>query len=105
MNISGTRTMQPGIYVVSGGDFKINANANVTGTGVTIYIKAGTNVSINGNATVNLAAPTSGTYSGMLFFGDRTEPERQLEWDGNFQTYRCRLLCQPGYKLPRELLW
>ena len=72
MNISGTRTMQPGIYVVSGGDFKINANANVTGTGVTIYIKAGTNVSINGNATVNLSAPTSGTYAGMLFFGERT---------------------------------
>ena len=72
MNISGTRTMQPGIYVVSGGDFKINANANVTGTGVTIYIKAGTNVSINGNATVKLSAPTSGTYAGMLFFGERT---------------------------------
>ena len=72
MNISGTRTMQPGVYVVSGGDFKINANANITGSGVTIYIKAGTNVSINGNATVKLSAPTSGTYSGMLFFGDRT---------------------------------
>jgi hypothetical protein len=72
MNISGTRTMKPGIYVVSGGDFKINANANISGTGVTIYIKAGTNVSINGNATMNLSAPTSGTYSGMLFFGDRT---------------------------------
>jgi hypothetical protein len=72
MNISGTRTMQPGIYVVSGGDFKINANANITGTDVTIYIKAGTNVSINGNATVHLSAPTSGTYSGMLFFGDRS---------------------------------
>ena len=71
MNISGTRTMAPGVYVVSGGDFKINANANVSGSGVTIYIKDGTNVSINGNATVNLSAPTSGTYSGMLFFGDR----------------------------------
>jgi hypothetical protein len=67
--------MQPGIYVVSGGDFKINANANITGTDVTIYIKAGTNVSINGNATVHLSAPTSGTYSGMLFFGDRSGTE------------------------------
>lgn len=72
MNLSGTRTLQPGVYVVSGGDFKINANANISGTGVTIYIKAGSNVSINGNATVNLSAPTSGTYSGMLLFGDRT---------------------------------
>jgi hypothetical protein len=29
-------------------------------------------VSINGTATVNLSAPTSGTYSGILFFGDRS---------------------------------
>ena len=72
MNLSGTRTMQPGVYVVSGGDFKINANANITGSGVTIVIKPGTNVSINGNATVNLSAPTSGIYAGMLFFGDRS---------------------------------
>lgn len=72
MNLSGTRTLQPGVYVVSGGDFKINANANISGSGVTIVIKPGTNVSINGNATVNLSAPTSGTYSGMLFFGDRS---------------------------------
>jgi hypothetical protein len=26
---------------------------------------------MNGNATVQLAAPTTGTYSGILFFGDR----------------------------------
>ena len=72
MNLSGTKTLSPGTYIVSGGDFKINANANISGTGVTIYFTAGTSVSINGTATVNLSAPTSGTYSGMLFFGDRS---------------------------------
>jgi hypothetical protein len=72
MNLSGTKTLSPGVYVVSGGDFKINANANISGTGVTIYFTAGTSVSINGTATVNLSAPTSGTYSGILFFGDRS---------------------------------
>jgi hypothetical protein len=72
MNLSGTKTLSPGVYVVSGGNFKINANANISGSGVTIYFKAGTSVSINGTATVNLSAPTSGTYSGMLFFGDRS---------------------------------
>jgi hypothetical protein len=32
-------------------------------------------VSMNGNATVNLSAPTSGTYGGVLFFGDRTNTD------------------------------
>ena len=72
MNLSGTKTLSPGVYVVSGGNFRINANANISGSGVTIYFTAGTSVSINGTATVNLSAPTSGTYSGMLFFGDRS---------------------------------
>lgn len=71
MNLSGTKTLEPGVYVVSGGNFKINANANISGAGVTIYFTSGTSVSINGNATVNLSAPTSGIYSGILFFGDR----------------------------------
>jgi hypothetical protein len=72
MNLSGTKTLSSGVYVVSGGNFKINANANISGSGVTIYFTAGTSVSINGTATVDLSAPTSGTYSGMLFFGDRS---------------------------------
>lgn len=72
MSLSGTKTLNPGVYYVSGGSFSINANANISGAGVTIYIKSGVSVSMNGNATVNLSAPTSGTYSGMLFFGDRS---------------------------------
>jgi hypothetical protein len=72
MTLSGTKTLSPGVYIVSGGNFKINANANISGSGVTIYIMAGSSVHINGTATVNLSAPTSGTYSGMLFFGDRS---------------------------------
>jgi hypothetical protein len=72
MTLSGTKTLSAGTYIVSGGDFKINANANISGSGVTIYFTAGTAVSINGTATVNLSAPTSGDYSGMLFFGDRS---------------------------------
>ena len=71
MNLSGTKILSPGVYIVSSGSFKINANANILGTGVTIYIAAGVSVSMNGSATVNLSAPTTGTYAGMLFFGDR----------------------------------
>jgi Flp pilus assembly protein TadG len=71
MDLSGNVTLNPGVYNVSGGDFKVNANANVSGSGVTIYLANGSNVTMNGNADVNISAPTSGTYSGVLFFGDR----------------------------------
>ena len=71
MSLSGSTTLSPGVYVVSGGDFRAHANANISGAGVTIYITDGSAVRINNTATVNLSAPTSGTYSGMLFFGDR----------------------------------
>jgi hypothetical protein len=71
MDLKGTVTMNPGTYYVSGGDFKINSNAVVNGSGVMIYLASGSHVSIQGTATVNLQAATSGAYSGVLFFGDR----------------------------------
>ena len=72
LDLKKSVTLNPGTYVVSGGNFKVNANADVTGTGVTIYLAGDARVSMNGNAAVNLSAPTSGTYSGILFFGDRS---------------------------------
>lgn len=72
MTLKNNQSLAPGVYIISGGDLKVNAGANITGTGVTLYLAAGSNFSINGNATVNLTAPTSGTYAGMLMFGDRT---------------------------------
>jgi hypothetical protein len=71
MNLSGTVTLQPGTYYVSGGDFRVNANATVSGSGVTIFLASGSHVTMNGNSNVVMSAPTSGTYSGILFFGDR----------------------------------
>ena len=65
-------TLSPGVYVVSGGDFRVNANAEVQGTGVTIFLKDATRLHVNGSAEVVMSAPTSGPYSGILFFGDRT---------------------------------
>lgn len=73
MTLSGTKTLDPGTYVVSGGDLKINANADISGSGVMFYLTDGARVSINGNATVNLSAATAGPYSGVLFFGDRDD--------------------------------
>lgn len=75
LSLSGNVALSSGVYVLQG-NLKINANAVVTCaspcTGVTIFMAGSSSISINGNATVNLSAPTSGTYSGVLFYGDRT---------------------------------
>src|SRR6185436_4403873 len=73
LNNNSNKTLNPGVYVISGGDLQINAGATLTGSGVMFYLTNGARVSINGNATVNLSAATSGNYSGMLFFGDRSD--------------------------------
>lgn len=72
LSLKGSDTLAPGVYYVAGGDFDVNGNATVTGSGVTIYLSGASRVTINGTASVQLSAPTSGTYSGILFFGDRS---------------------------------
>jgi hypothetical protein len=72
LTLKNNVTLKPGTYIISGGDFQVNANANVTGSGVTIYLTGTSRISMNGNSTTTLSAPTSGTYAGILFFGDRT---------------------------------
>jgi hypothetical protein len=72
LTLQGAQTLTPGVYYIEGGDLKINASANVIGNGVTIYMSGSNSVQMNGNATVNLSAPTSGTYQGMLMMGDRS---------------------------------
>jgi putative Flp pilus-assembly TadE/G-like protein len=71
INWSAAVTFQPGVYYIDGGGFSLSAQANVSGAGVTFYLFKGNTVTINGGATVTLSAPTSGTYSGITFFGDR----------------------------------
>lgn len=80
--LSGTVKLKPGVYVISGGDFRINSNANVSGSDVTIYLAGNARVTINGNATVRLSAPTAGTYSGVLFFGDRAGTDGIQKFNG-----------------------
>jgi hypothetical protein len=80
---SGARTLNPGVYVISGGTLKINAGANLSGSGVTFYLTNGATVQFNGNAHMNFSAPTSGTYSGMLFFGDRTMANANQTFNGD----------------------
>ncbi|PWE18372.1 hypothetical protein DDZ18_01845 [Marinicauda salina] len=70
MNIHNSVDMEPGVYVLSD-DLVINGGASVVGDGVTIYLRNNANVRMNGTGYVDLTAPMSGTYAGVVFFGDR----------------------------------
>jgi hypothetical protein len=59
-----TLTLNPGVYIVNGSFGGFTGNVNITGTGVTLYLLGSTNMT--GNVSLDLTAPTSGTYNGIL---------------------------------------
>lgn len=79
---NSTVTFDAGTYIINGQDsngysFDIGNGVTVSGSGVTffntgVYGQTIGPVTMGGDATVNLSAPTSGTYQGMLFLSDRT---------------------------------
>ena len=81
---NGTKlTLKPGVYIISGGGLSVTGSASITGNGVVIY-NAGTTypnaggtyggITLNTTGSVNLSAPTTGTYASLLFFQARTNP-------------------------------
>jgi YD repeat-containing protein len=83
-NTNGTAfTMSPGVYIMAGGGLVFNSQAVVKGSGVTVYNTSSAGwgcsssynykpVTISGQVTATLSAPTSGAFNGILFFGNRT---------------------------------
>lgn len=79
LNAGADVTMNPGIYYMDRGSLQINGSASLSGTGVTIVFTSSTgsnyaSATINGGATVNLTAPTTGTMAGIVLYGDRNMP-------------------------------
>ncbi|MGZ8363574.1 MAG: pilus assembly protein TadG-related protein [Caulobacteraceae bacterium] len=72
LTLKNNVSLAPGVYVIDGGTLRVNANASITGSGVTIFMTNGASVAINGNAEMNISAPSTGSYAGVLWFGSRT---------------------------------
>ncbi len=65
-------TMAPGIYYMKGGGFTVSNGTTLTGSDVMIYLDSGGgSVSFQGGTIVNLSAPSSGTYKGIVYYQDR----------------------------------
>jgi hypothetical protein len=73
-------TLSSGQYILNGGNFTVNGNATLTGSGVTIILTSSSgsskigSVSIGGSAAVNLSAMTTGGTEGVVFFQDPNAP-------------------------------
>jgi hypothetical protein len=81
-SLKGDKTLSPGVYIIDGGDFKINANANVQGSGVTFFFTDDATADFNGTAHIDISAPTSGTYKGVLMYGDRDNADGSNKFNG-----------------------
>jgi Flp pilus assembly protein TadG len=67
---SASMTLGTGLYIVEG-NLSLSGSGTITGNGVTFYTARST--SISGGSNLTLTAPTSGTYSGVLFFQSRSD--------------------------------
>jgi len=73
---SANLTLTAGNYIINGGGLSFSGAAIVNGSGVMFYL-TGTNATyasatIGNSANVSLSAPASGTYTGILFFQNRS---------------------------------
>jgi hypothetical protein len=76
-NSGGRIVFEPGTYRITG---KVigNADASITGSGVTLYLD-GANAQVVANSEVNLelSAPTTGPYAGIVLFQNRSSGSAQ----------------------------
>ena len=88
--IQGDVTLAPGVYILNSTELKMDTNsASITCDGCTIIL-TGTppkGVQITGGE-VNMSAPDSGTYKGILFYQDRNAPLlNPVKINGNSDSY------------------
>ncbi|HWH22705.1 MAG TPA: pilus assembly protein TadG-related protein [Allosphingosinicella sp.] len=90
MDVDKTLTLSPGTYYIAG-DLTLNANANITAHGVTFVFTtdpaASTSyypkIAIDGNAKLDLTAPTYGDYEGIIMYYDKDAPAQGHWINGN----------------------
>jgi Flp pilus assembly protein TadG len=73
MTGSGSLTLNPGTYIINGA-MSQTGSGSISGSDVTIYLAPPNgSLSLTGSGALNLTAPTSGTYNGILFYEDPTD--------------------------------
>lgn len=87
-NVSCNTTMAGGVYIIDGGDFTVNAQDSVVGSGIMIVLRNGATITINGGAAVTLTAMTSSQaasaglsprFAGILVIEDKSSIDEEGE--------------------------
>ncbi|GAC1616093.1 MAG: pilus assembly protein TadG-related protein [Candidatus Elarobacter sp.] len=65
LSLSGTVNFSPGLFVLDQG-MSAGGQATLSGTGVTLYNRGG--LTLSGNVSVNITAPTSGNSAGVVYY-------------------------------------
>ena len=73
LDAKGTVTFEPGLYIVEGTLRMTSSNeaSQLTGEGVTFYFTDSAEMRLTGTS-LHLAAPATGPFAGLLFFGSRS---------------------------------
>jgi len=102
LTLNGTTTFPANsTIIIDGGSLDVGAQANVSCTGCTFVLTSRTaatnpssigNVNINGGANLNLSAPSTGTYKGIIIYQDRraqdgTNANQQNTLNGNSSSF------------------
>jgi Flp pilus assembly protein TadG len=70
---SASVTLTPGgTYYINGGGINMSGPSSITGNGVFIYNTGGGGINLSGTGTISLSPMTSGTYTGITVFQDRS---------------------------------
>jgi hypothetical protein len=77
--------LAPGTYYIDNKNFDIHDQASISGTDVTIYSAGDHDMHFHTTGSIDLTAPTSGTYNGILLMKNPTAHGNfQFEKDSNF---------------------
>src|SRR5205814_1670840 len=77
VNISSTVVFDSGVYVFCH-DLSLQSAANLSGTGVMLYLAQNAGLSISGQASIAMSAPSSGSYAGLLIWLPSTNSTNNL---------------------------
>lgn len=87
ININKSYDLGSGTYIFNGSQVTVNGGGTFKCTGCTFVFLNGATITMNGNPLIQISAPTSGTYSGMLFMGDRTGTPTSMSFAGDPTSY------------------
>lgn len=73
--ISGDVTLNPGSYILRGGQIKLGGNGKLSGQGVTIFLMEGAEFTSNANEVINLSPPATGPYAGITIYQEKSNTQ------------------------------